>query len=105
MAFILNLKNVQAQSHNILFSIHDETVPVFRLTRMRARRMPDLITDSKELLLKLLDADVEFSSSVKSAFLLFVLGFFKSISLWSDLYHGSPTAPIYIIATNKIPQI
>jgi len=62
VAFILNLKNVQAQSHNILFSIHDETVPVFRLTRMRARRMPDLITDSKELLLKLLDADVEYSA-------------------------------------------
>jgi magnesium transporter len=46
----------------VLFSIHDEDVPVFRLLRMRARRMPGLIEDAKEVLLKLFDADAEYSA-------------------------------------------
>ena len=62
VAFILNQSNPELRSHNILFSIHDETVPVFRLIRLRARRMTGLITDAKELLLKLFDADVEYSA-------------------------------------------
>ena len=62
VAFILNLNNPALKSHDILFSIHDETVPVFRLIRMRARRMPGLISDAKELLLKLFDADAEYSA-------------------------------------------
>lgn len=60
VAFILNQTNPEFRSHNILFSIHDESVPAFRLIRMRARRMPGLITDAKELLLKLFDADIEY---------------------------------------------
>ena len=62
VAFILNQNNPELRSFNILFSIHDDTVPAFRLIRMRARRMPGLITDAKELLLKLFDADVEYSA-------------------------------------------
>ncbi|MDO5653535.1 MAG: magnesium/cobalt transporter CorA [Brachymonas sp.] len=62
VAFILNQSNQEVKSYNILFSIHDDTVPAFRLTRMRARRMPDLITDAKELLLKLFNADAEYSA-------------------------------------------
>ena len=62
VAFILNQNKPELKNYNILFSIHDETVPVFRLTRMRARRMPGLISDAKELLLKLFDADIEYSA-------------------------------------------
>ena len=60
VAFILNQVNEQLRSHGVLFSIHDETVPAFRLLRMRARRMPGLIEDAKEVLLKLFDADAEY---------------------------------------------
>ena len=60
VAFILNLVNDQLKSKGVLFSIHDEDVPVFRLLRMRARRAPGLISDAKEVLLKLFDADAEY---------------------------------------------
>ena len=62
VAFILNLVNDQLKSKGVLFSIHDEDVPVFRLLRMRARRAPGLIEDAKEVLLKLFDADAEYSA-------------------------------------------
>ena len=61
-AFILNLHNPNLRSQGVLFSIHDEDVPVFRLLRMRARRAPGLIEDAKEVLLKLFDADAEYSA-------------------------------------------
>jgi magnesium transporter len=54
VAFILHNK--------VLFSIHDEDLPVFRLLRLRARRIPALIEDSKDVLLKLYDADAEYSA-------------------------------------------
>ena len=60
VAFILNQHNTELRGHGVLFSIHDEDVPVFRLLRMRARRMPGLIEDAKEVLLKLFDADAEY---------------------------------------------
>ena len=47
---------------NVLFSIHDEDLPVFRLLRLRARRIPALIEDAKDVLLKLYDADAEYSA-------------------------------------------
>ena len=50
------------RSRGVLFSIHDEDVPVFRLLRLRARRAPGLIEDAKEVLLKLFDADAEYSA-------------------------------------------
>ncbi len=62
VAFILNLVNDQLKSKGVLFSIHDEDLPVFRLLRMRARRAPGLITDAKEVLLKLFDGDAEYSA-------------------------------------------
>ena len=62
VAFILNLENPELKSKGVLFSIHDEDVPVFRLLRMRARRAPGLIEDAKEVLLKLFDADAEYSA-------------------------------------------
>ena len=54
VAFILH--------HNVLFSVHAEDLPVFRLLRLRARRIPALIQDAKDVLLKLYDADAEFSA-------------------------------------------
>ena len=62
VAFILNLVNDDLRSKGVLFSIHDEDVPVFRLLRMRARRAPGLIEDAREVLLKLFDADAEYSA-------------------------------------------
>ncbi|MFN7857065.1 MAG: magnesium/cobalt transporter CorA [Acidovorax sp.] len=62
VAFILNQHNADLKSRGVLFSIHDEDVPVFRLLRMRARRAPGLIEDAKEVLLKLFDADAEYSA-------------------------------------------
>jgi magnesium transporter len=46
----------------VLFSVHAEDLPVFRLLRLRARRIPALIEDSKDVLLKLYDADAEYSA-------------------------------------------
>ncbi|MBA4263262.1 MAG: magnesium and cobalt transport protein CorA, partial [Comamonadaceae bacterium] len=60
VAFILNEHNDQLKSRGVLFSIHDEDVPVFRLLRMRARRMPGLIENAKDVLLMLFDADAEY---------------------------------------------
>jgi len=62
VAFILNEQNDALKSRGVLFSIHDEDVPVFRLLRLRARRMPGLIDDAKDVLLKLFDADAEYSA-------------------------------------------
>ncbi len=61
-AFILNLMNDELKSKGVLFSIHDEDVPVFRLLRLRARRAPGLIADARDVLLKLFDADAEYSA-------------------------------------------
>ena len=47
---------------NVLFSIHGEELPVFRLLRLRARRIPALIEDAKDVLLKLYAADAEYSA-------------------------------------------
>jgi magnesium transporter len=48
--------------NGILFSVHAEDLPVFRLLRLRARRIPALIEDAKDVLLKLYDADAEYSA-------------------------------------------
>jgi len=48
--------------NGVLFSVHGEDLPVFRLLRLRARRIPALIEDAKDVLLKLYDADAEYSA-------------------------------------------
>ena len=48
--------------NGVLFSVHNEDLPVFRLLRLRARRIPALIGDAKDVLLKLYDADAEYSA-------------------------------------------
>jgi len=50
--------------NKVLFSVHNEDLPVFRLLRLRARRIPALIEDAKDVLLKLYDADAEYSADV-----------------------------------------
>jgi magnesium transporter len=62
VAFILNQHNVARKSHGVLFSIHDEDLPVFRLLRLRARRAPGLIEDAKDVLLELFSVDAEYSA-------------------------------------------
>ncbi|MGE6210766.1 magnesium/cobalt transporter CorA [Comamonas aquatica] len=62
VAFILNQHNTDLKSCGVLFSIHEEDIPVFRLLRLRARRAPGLIEEAKEVLLKLFDADAEYSA-------------------------------------------
>jgi magnesium transporter len=49
---------------NVLFTVHAEDLPVFRLLRLRARRTPALIEDAKDVLLKLFDTDAEYSADV-----------------------------------------
>ncbi|KAB2887936.1 MAG: magnesium/cobalt transporter CorA [Burkholderiaceae bacterium] len=78
VAFILNLMNDTLRSKGVLFSIHDEDVPVFRLLRMRARRAPGLIEDAKDVLLKLFDADAEYSADTLE-------GIYDDLELASDL--------------------
>ncbi|NBT00632.1 MAG: magnesium and cobalt transport protein CorA, partial [Betaproteobacteria bacterium] len=48
--------------NEILFSVHREDLPVFRLLRMRARRQPGYVGDAKDVLLELYSADVEYSA-------------------------------------------
>jgi magnesium transporter len=62
VAFILNQPNDAHKSLGVLFSIHDEDLPVFRLLRLRARRAPGLIEDAKDVLLELFSVDAEYSA-------------------------------------------
>jgi len=54
VAFILSGK--------ILFSVHNEDLPVFRLVRMRARSRPGSIEDYMDVLLDLYATDAEYSA-------------------------------------------
>ncbi|RYE64208.1 MAG: magnesium transporter CorA, partial [Oxalobacteraceae bacterium] len=54
VAFILSGK--------ILFSVHNDDLPVFRLVRMRARSRPGSIEDYMDVLLDLYATDAEYSA-------------------------------------------
>lgn len=47
---------------DILFSVRDEELPVFRLQRLRARTQPGFVTDSRDMLLDLYGAEAEYSA-------------------------------------------
>ncbi len=47
---------------DILFSVRNEELPVFRLQRLRARTQAGLVSDSKDLLLDLFGAEAEYSA-------------------------------------------
>jgi len=46
----------------VLFSVRNEELPVFRLQRLRARTQPGFVTDSRDLLLDLYGAEAEYSA-------------------------------------------
>ena len=54
VAFILH--------NDILFSVRQEELPVFRLQRLRARTQPGYVTEGKDVLLDLYAADAEYSA-------------------------------------------
>ena len=47
---------------DILYSLHHEDLPVFRLVRMRARLKPGSVGDAKDVLLDLYATDAEYSA-------------------------------------------
>jgi len=47
---------------DILFSLRNEELPVFRLQRLRARTQAGLVSDSKDMLLDLYGAEAEYSA-------------------------------------------
>jgi magnesium transporter len=47
---------------DILFTVRNEELPVFRLQRLRARTQPGYVSDSKDMLLDLYSADAEYSA-------------------------------------------
>jgi magnesium transporter len=49
-------------SHNVLFSVHDEDLPVFLHFRLRSHAQPGLVADCHDVLLDLYGSDVELSA-------------------------------------------
>jgi len=49
-------------ARNMLFSVHNDDLPIFRLVRMRARSRPGSIEDYKDVLLDLYATDAEYSA-------------------------------------------
>ena len=49
-------------SGNVLFSVHDEDLPVFQRFRLRSRGQPNLIADNRDVLIELYGSDVELSA-------------------------------------------
>lgn len=49
-------------SRNILFSVHDQDLPLFQLFRQRTLGHPELVEDSLDVLIDLYGSDVEFSA-------------------------------------------
>lgn len=47
---------------DILFTVRNEDLPVFRLQRLRARNQDGSFTNGKDILLELYDADIEYSA-------------------------------------------
>src|SRR4030067_566917 len=54
VAFVLSL--------NVLFSVHDQELPLFQMFRQRTQGQPNLVEDSLDVLIDLYDSDVEFSA-------------------------------------------
>jgi magnesium transporter len=67
--FLLDLENESRNvavafilHRDILFSVRQEELPVFRLQRLRARIQPGSVSDGKDVLLDLYSADAEYSA-------------------------------------------
>ncbi|MBJ7380256.1 MAG: magnesium/cobalt transporter CorA [Polynucleobacter sp.] len=57
-----NVRVAFVLTNNVLFSIHDEDLPVFRLVRLRARLRPGSVSNAKDVLLDLYSTDAEYSA-------------------------------------------
>ena len=57
-----NVRVAFVLSKQVLFSIHDEDLPVFRLVRLRARLRPGSVSNAKDVLLDLYSTDAEYSA-------------------------------------------
>ncbi|HEX8979092.1 MAG TPA: magnesium/cobalt transporter CorA [Parasulfuritortus sp.] len=53
--------------HDILFTVRNEELPVFRLQRLRARTQPGYVSDCKDVLIDLYSADAEYSADALEA--------------------------------------
>lgn len=54
-------------SRNVLFSVHDEDLPLFQMFRQRTLGHPEIIEDSLDVLIDLYGSDVEFSADTLEA--------------------------------------
>jgi magnesium transporter len=57
-----NVRVAFVMTNQVLFSIHDEDLPVFRLVRLRARLRPGSVSNAKDVLLDLYSTDAEYSA-------------------------------------------
>ena len=57
-----NVRVAFVMPKQVLFSIHDEDLPVFRLVRLRARLRPGSVINAKDVLLDLYSTDAEYSA-------------------------------------------
>jgi magnesium transporter len=57
-----NVRVAFVLTNQVLFSIHDEDLPVFRLVRLRARLRPGSVSNAKDVLLDLYSTDAEYSA-------------------------------------------
>ncbi|WP_106182873.1 magnesium/cobalt transporter CorA [Candidatus Pandoraea novymonadis] len=63
---------------DLLISVHDEDLPVFRLVRMRARIRPGSLSDAMDVLLDLYSTDAEYSADALES----VYAALESVSKW-----------------------
>jgi len=68
--------------NNILFSIHADDLPVFRLLRLRARMQPGYVEDGKDVLLELYAANAEYSADALE-------GIYARLNRFSDKVLGT----------------
>ncbi len=68
--------------NHILFSIHTDDLPVFRLLRLRARMQPGYVEDGKDVLLELYAANAEYSADALE-------GIYARLNRFSDKVLGS----------------
>lgn len=57
-----NVRVAFVLTKQVLFSIYDEDLPVFRLVRLRARLRPGSVSNAKDVLLDLYSTDAEYSA-------------------------------------------
>ncbi len=77
-----NLRVAFVLKDDILFSVHSEDLPVFRLLRLRARSQPGYVEDGKDVLLELYAANVEYSADALE-------GIYQRLNAFSDKVLGS----------------